>query len=63
MSKADEILGIYARIEDSKETYISTRGRAIEECVEWMSCATGGEVYKFADGSEVRIDKDIAYVI
>ena len=63
MTKANEILGTYACIADSKEAYEVAREQAIDECVEWMSCATGGEVYKFADDSEIRIDKDIIYVI
>lgn len=63
MTKANEILGVYACIADSKEAYKVAKERAVDECIEWMSCATGGEVYRFRDGSEIRIDEDIIYVI
>ena len=63
MTKANEILEAYARTEDSKEAYLVARELAVEECLGRMSCATGGEVYWFEDGSEIRIDKDIIYVI
>nr|DAY12529.1 MAG TPA: hypothetical protein [Caudoviricetes sp.] len=63
MTKANEILEIYTYIDNSKEAYTTARERAIDECVEWMACATGGEVYRFRDGSEIRIDEDILYII
>lgn len=63
MTKAKEILEFYTSISDLKESYMIARERAIDECTEWMSCSTGGEVYKFSDGSEIRIDKNIIYLI
>ena len=63
MTKANEILGIYSCIADSKEAYHTAKSIATDECIEFISCATGGIVYRFKDGSEIRIDEDIVYVI
>lgn len=63
MNTAEKILSTYSSIQDTRIAKTVAEKEAILKS-EWAkTCATGGILYTFADGSAIRIDEDIIYIM